>query len=148
MFSLWNVQKKGLKWFNPSGMFLCLIRWTTQSPPWLNIRLKPSRHLIPYQTPCQCFSVMLTRWLTCPLRGQYTAKIAISSGTLYITLAEEKGQEHFRTPCVLHYARALCCMCHYSSNQQVMKTLHHPESMCLRQILCAFHYICLYVNWT
>lgn len=134
MFSLWNAkkQKKGPDWFNPSGtfFFLFLIRCTTWSPPSLNIWLKSSCQLIPHETLCKCFPEMLTRRLTGPWRGRYTADLVMPSGTLYVTLTDRT-----RTRCAL---RSACvswwAITHPSSGSWRFYT---PQTPCASDRYCA-----------
>lgn len=65
-----------------SGMFLFLIRCTIFKDRLGSTtqRLKFSRHPIPHETLCKCFSAMLTGGVTCPRRKRYNANIVMSSG--------------------------------------------------------------------
>lgn len=126
--------------------FVFLIRCANESPPWLIVWLKSSRHPIPHETSCLRFFFSfffpghVNARSNASLVGGDTTLILLRHRELYI-LRWRKGREHGVLR-ILHVCNGTSVNTHPRSSS--WKLLPPQSSPCLRRNLCAFFFFFFY----
>lgn len=125
--------------------FVFLIRCANESPPWLIVWLKSSRHPIPHETSCLRFFFSffspghVNARSNASLVGGDTTLILLRHRELYI-LRWRKGREHGVLR-ILHVCNGTSVNTHPRSSS--WKLLPPQSSPCLRRNLCGFFFFFL-----